>query len=390
MENHHKIVGRMEAIWPHQLSRIAMHGKRSGGDLAHCRMDLLYPTRQLAGDRNWVKTAEDLIRAIRKENFLLEIDRLKRRRRKKELGRRLIEGPKNPWHQSRHGALREVILTANKAYFDSDPSGAREGQFERVALNWLRTTFGSDLIHARADHDEAAYHVHAVVLPLAQTKDGRKMLQPSKHKVIANYELFQDEIGRCFAEIDLARGRQWAKEVREARASGHEAPEVPRHSRTTEWRRTEEPRLATGHRELEQNRSDHQSDVAAETERLAVRQRQIDEQAREQDAFAATAEAMAAGFLSPEAPEKFRAPRHDDHAQALLTRIQPSKHGFRRFLDLISPAWAKMQADAAQVSVASQGELFLLFLDALSQTPPNADPDPLTFLDRKAGGSAGF
>ena len=49
-----------------------------------------------------------------------------------------------------------------------------------------------------------------------------------------------------------------------------------------------------------------------------------------------------------------------------------------------------MQADAAQVSVASQGELFLLFLDALSQTPPNADPDPLTFLDRKAGGSAGF
>ncbi|SLN69826.1 Transcriptional regulatory protein TdiR [Roseovarius albus] len=36
-----------------------------------------------------------------------------------------------------------------------------------------------------------------------------------------------------------------------------------------------------------------------------------------------------------------------------------------------------------KLGIASQGELFSLFLDALSQTPSNATEDPLTYLDRQ-------
>lgn len=37
----------------------------------------------------------------------------------------------------------------------------------------------------------------------------------------------------------------------------------------------------------------------------------------------------------------------------------------------------------AKLNIASQGELFSMFIDALSQTPPNATGDPLAYLDRK-------
>lgn len=36
----------------------------------------------------------------------------------------------------------------------------------------------------------------------------------------------------------------------------------------------------------------------------------------------------------------------------------------------------------AKLGIASQGELFSIFLDALGRTPPNANADPLTYLDR--------
>ena len=38
----------------------------------------------------------------------------------------------------------------------------------------------------------------------------------------------------------------------------------------------------------------------------------------------------------------------------------------------------------AKLDIASQGELFAMFLDALGRTPPNAHTDPLTYLDRRA------
>ncbi len=81
-----------------------------------------------------------------------------------------------------------MILTANKAFFGTYPTGALEAQFEKRAVTWLRETFDADVIHARADHDEATFHIHAIIMPVVKTRDGRRMLQPSKHEVIKHYE----------------------------------------------------------------------------------------------------------------------------------------------------------------------------------------------------------
>lgn len=61
---------------------------------------------------------------MRLANFDRELTRLRKRRRTSEIKRRLVEGAKEPWRPTRHGPLREVILTANAEWFkvaDGDP-----------------------------------------------------------------------------------------------------------------------------------------------------------------------------------------------------------------------------------------------------------------------------
>ncbi|SEP87089.1 hypothetical protein [Thalassovita taeanensis] len=63
--------------------------------------------------------------------------------------------------------MREVILTVNKAWFEADPAavfgeGVEHNQriedFERLSIAWLKDVLSMDVIHARADLDEEAYH----------------------------------------------------------------------------------------------------------------------------------------------------------------------------------------------------------------------------------------
>ncbi|QPH53972.1 hypothetical protein [Pontivivens ytuae] len=82
---------------------------------------------------------------MRLENFANELEKLKRRRRRKEIERRLAEGPRDPWRATRHGPMREIIITANRKWFDDDLSTflgendpAREEQFEDLAVRWLK------------------------------------------------------------------------------------------------------------------------------------------------------------------------------------------------------------------------------------------------------------
>ncbi len=157
--------------------------------------------------------------------------------------------------------MREIILTANKDWFadfdfenyDDVFGESREARFEVLAVSWLKEHFGEDLVHARADLDEQAYHIHAVVLPRTETKDGRCMLQPSKHEMIRNYEAAQDSVGEWFEELGLKRGEQRAKAIREARAhnrklrEGEEPVEVPEHREhvsPADWRKEQERKLA--------------------------------------------------------------------------------------------------------------------------------------------------
>lgn len=346
----YQIVGRKAPLWPHQLHGFAMHGRRAGGDLTHCRKDLGIPTRVLIGDRKWKEDALQRIAEMRQANFVHELEKLRARHRRKQIAERLREGPKDPWFESDHGPLREIILTANQAFFDSDPTGALEARFEQLALGFLRETFGADLIHARADHDEAAYHIHAVVMPETRTTDGREMLQPSKHAVIKHYEQFQTEIGTRFTEIGLVRGREWAREAREARARGELGAEIPRHRRTADWRKAEELRLEAERLELERCNREQSEKAIADATQQAQRQRDLDAQAAEQDAFAATAEALEASFITPEDPKTFRGASTNPHAEGILARIQAATSGYHRFIGLMKPAWARMQQIADQAA----------------------------------------
>lgn len=370
------IVGRMEGLWPHQLAKVEMHRARRGGDLGH--IDLSRQNRILIGGENWVDETLARIEEVRYGNYNRELDALKKRKRKKDLMARMVEGPRDPWRDSRHGPIRELILTANKDFFADNFRDLFEGpspeeRFEELAVAWLKETFGDDLVHARADCDEAAYHIHAVILPLETTRDGRTMLQPSRHAVIADYEHFQDEIGTAFAPLGLVRGERRAQAIREARERGETPPPQRRHVRTRTWREEEERRLARERARLmadeaEQRRRAVEAQAAMRAERAAIEAAKADQQrkaaeaearmtaerarlaaqAHEQDAVLAAAEALGAGLIDPTRDEITLTPANpgDPVATGIMARITKSRVGWRRFASALAPGWQRMRKAA--------------------------------------------
>ena len=178
------VVLRFEGMDPSDIGGYEAHRYRKNGDLGHIDRDKPKP-RLLIGTATWAEEALAEIKLIRMETFAAELTDLDRRNRRKDLKKRRIEGPRDPWRASRHGPMREILLTANKEWFDETASGdelfntAREEQFEERAVAWLKESFGDDVIHARADTDEQAYHIHAVIMPRATVhnntdKDARK------------------------------------------------------------------------------------------------------------------------------------------------------------------------------------------------------------------------
>lgn len=138
-------------------------------------------------------------------------------------------------------------------------SSAREELFEQRAVAWLRENFGDDVIHARADLDEQAYHIHAVIMPRATVrKYGTecRVLQPSIHPLIKDYEAAQDSAGEWFSEIGLVRGEKRKQAIRDALTDGRTPPINPRHVRPAEWRAKEEKRLAEKAAEVENRERD--------------------------------------------------------------------------------------------------------------------------------------
>jgi hypothetical protein len=215
---------------------------------------------------------------MRLSNFADELDALQKRNRQKDIQRRMIEGPHDPWRATAHGPMRELILTVNKDWFDADSAtffnegnenNQRIQDFQRLSLAWLKHEFGEDVVYARADHDEAAFHIHAVILPrldveMTRTdkKTGekkviatRKMLQPSKFEIIQDYEKAQDSVGDWFAPLNLVRGERRKEEFRQAMKNKTVPPPKRQHVHTALWRKQEEIRLARMAAELEQKRA---------------------------------------------------------------------------------------------------------------------------------------
>ena len=180
------VVLRFEGMYPADIAGYEKHRTRKGGDLGHVAINPSRPNRRLIGPEDWAEKTIAMIDDMKTENFADELETLARRRRTSQIKKRMVEGPRDPWRATRHGPLREVILTANKDWFDAfddDPDGTidfhkRERLFEERAVAWLRAHFGDDVFHARADLDEASYHIHAVIVPKVQIDlNGRKLVE---------------------------------------------------------------------------------------------------------------------------------------------------------------------------------------------------------------------
>ena len=364
------VVLRFEGLYPHQLGGYEAHRLRKGGDLSHVdRSKTKLNGPPLIGPEDWAARALAEIREMTTENFAAELEALEKRKRKKDIERRLIEGPKQPWRPTRHGPLREVILTVNKEWFDGDLSvffGAEENQREKAfgerAVAWLKDSFEDDVIHARADPDEAAYHIHAVIMPrttveIAKPKAKvptatatRRMLQPSKHDFIKDYELAQNSVGEWFADLGLVRGERTAAAIREARDNGETPPKRRYHAKTWKWRAKQEQRLLADEQALDQR----EEEISAREEKIAGRE-------AEADTVLAVADGLASGSIVVEAGD-------DDHAPVLRDTPAPSgaptsgstvtalrersPGGFARAADAFERAWVRMFGDARRKAKA--------------------------------------
>ncbi|SDP71383.1 hypothetical protein SAMN04488512_13013 [Sulfitobacter litoralis] len=300
------VVLRFEGIGPENIAGYEKHRKRVGGDTGHILEHPPAPNRRLIGSENWAAEALAEIAEIKAQNFAAELEALERRNRKKDIQKRLAEGPHNPWRPTRHGPMREVILTANKGWFDADPAAVfdegvennqRIADFELLSIAWLKEQFGDDVIHARADLDEEAYHIHAVIMPrvcveMMRTDKAtgekkviatRKMLQPSKFDVIENYEHAQDSVGAWFSKIGLERGEKRKEAFRQAVAQGETPPPKRMHTKTRDWRRKKDSELA---------KREHDLDARTDA---------VEEKSAEADAIIDITEAIADGVVDPSA-----------------------------------------------------------------------------------------
>lgn len=365
------VVLRMRGMFPNDLAGYEAHRLRKGGDISHVDKARSHLNQTFIGKESWAAEALEKIEEIRLENFLDEVTALRKRRRKKDAERRLAEGPKDPWRATRHGPLREIILTANREYFEDEMAKFlgedREADFQACAETWLRKEFKGDIIHARVDRDEAAFHVHAVLLPIERVemtrtnkKTGEKkviavrhMLQPSKHALVKDYEKAQDSAGAAFSVVNLQRGVRRAAAIRQARAAGQPLPERRYHARTAQWRAEREL-------ELEGRRAglDAREDALDQRDdRLAARDASLASREAEVAAIDAAIQGIESGALtideSGEAPRlKAAAPveRTAPDPANLMQRLAATPKGQKRATSLVGRLFGALkrraQADA--------------------------------------------
>ncbi len=349
----HPVVMRMRGMYPSDLGGYEAHRLRKGGDIGNVDKTRSHRNKRLIGPEDWADRTRARIAEMALENHVAEVESLKARKRKKDMQRRILEGPKQPWRPTRHGPLREVILTANRAWFDDEIpkffGENREADFEACALKWLRDSFGDDVVHARCDRDETTYHIHAVVVPettVEMTRTDkttsekkviatRRMLQPSKHDVIENYEYGQDTVGAAFSHLMLTRGERRAAAIRAARETGDAPPKRRHHVRTSDWRAQQELILA-------------ERETAASAREAAVETREV-----EAEAVLCTAELIGTGGIEideagDDGPD-LRAARTEgdqDTTPKLPPALEAAPAARKRAAGLFAPMLARLRRSA--------------------------------------------
>ncbi|UWQ35778.1 plasmid recombination protein [Leisingera aquaemixtae] len=378
------VVCRFQGLFPDDIGGYEKHRTRNGGDLGHVDASRSHLNRRVIGNADWAARTIAMIEDMKAENFADEIETLTRRRRKKQLKHRMVEGPRDPWRATRHGPMREVILTANRNWFDAPATSAaraaRAQAFEDAARDWLLANFGEDVVHARADLDEQAFHIHAVIVPKVQVElngTTRWMLQPSKHDLIKNYEAAQDSVGQHFAPLGLARGERRAAAVRKARQTGDEPPAYRQHVRTADWRKAEDTKIVETRAELEQRAEAmivdeivlaqreagmiaRENAIEVREQAAAGRERAAETKEQEADAMLAVGQGLAAGAFDIEDRDGTPALVETPEAKPgllskLRARMALSSSGRARALHVFSKALARLRKqsrDEAKTAVA--------------------------------------
>ncbi|SES21882.1 hypothetical protein SAMN04490244_107168 [Tranquillimonas rosea] len=259
----HPIVFRFASVYPAALARIEMHAKRSGGPLENIELQFMHRNKVYVGP-TFAEEMRAEIRAMKQQNFDEEVAACRARKRKKEAAAREEAGLIDPWHGNSQGPIREAIVTAHWEYFEaedrSDPndllttygvdkngeevvhvlSKAKIEAFEKATLAFFDEYFPGSVRHLRMDLDEETPHFHAVIFETAEktnkTRGTQRLIQPSAHPLLADYELLQDVAGEHYASIGLARGQKRAQEVREAKESELPLPDAVRHVSPREYR----------------------------------------------------------------------------------------------------------------------------------------------------------
>ncbi len=142
------VILRFEGMDPSDIGGYEAHRYCRGGDLGHIDCNKPAP-RRLIGSTIWAQEALAKIALMKIETFAAELEDLDRRNRRKDLAKRRIEGPRDPWRASLHRPMRELILTANKKWFEQTDSSdvqfttSQEDRFEaRVTCHGVFPPFG--------------------------------------------------------------------------------------------------------------------------------------------------------------------------------------------------------------------------------------------------------
>lgn len=128
--------------------------------------------------------------------------------------------------------ITRILLSASPEYFR--PGRANKGgeyemerltSWETASIEWLKSTFGEDVVHIATHVDEQTPHLHAVIVPTYEKKTKRRSCrQVSHHKHPAfegygSFERLHDSYAQAVGHLSIERGDPMPSGLRSARGA---------------------------------------------------------------------------------------------------------------------------------------------------------------------------
>lgn len=313
-------------LHPRDVNHFLAHGARQGGDVAHVDPQFSHLNRIELGSDEALRALPAQIAAVAEANHAAELGALRAKSRHREAAAVAARGPVDPWRPTKSGPLREGILTVRAAWFGGSGQSAwdmqRVAAFRAAAIAFLQRAFpDGQLVVARGDLDEEAYHLHFVIgvwmETMSENRGLQRVLQPSANPVLRDYEQAQSLAAEHFAPLGLVRGAQRAAARRAARAAGLPPPKRRRHVRPSQYR-AEERRA--GQRAAQHLRDRAKLKAAQQVEAARLTARATLRMVRKRAAKVLAATHMSANRMHQEGADRLAAARVAEQATARQAR----------------------------------------------------------------------